>query len=121
MKSQPSHQIVGRSKMKTKLGIVVICCIATLGINSLANANEKSQYKRDIKCHVELVGGRDIIHYDKAKASKLKSFKSTLAGKKVKTYAVKGEQVIYKVNECVLIDDTFNSAAAKSADIFAVM
>ena len=105
--------------MNVNLSISLVF-MTLISFSFVVQAKESEVALKDIKCHVELTGGRDIIHYVFAKKSEISGLKTSLVGKKTKTYAVKGEQVIYKVNECVAENQTFNSAAAKSADIFAV-
>lgn len=107
-------------KIKIKMKMFMSAAILSIFHYPSIAANDKNTVQHEMKCHVELVGGRDIIHYVNVKNSQKQSYKNELLGQKVKTYAVSGEQVIYKVKECVNLNDTFNTAAAKSADIFAV-
>lgn len=94
------------------VGGVVLCASFS------AQAQEvKPSSPVEIKCHVELVGGGDIIHFAQLSNQQYKSVKKLLVGKEISTALSRAKKVIYKVNECVGLHDKFNSAAAKSRDI----
>jgi len=106
--------------MMNKLNGIAVGIVLLLLNCAVVEAKNKSSKTIEMKCHVEVVGGRDLIHFINVKSNQKQTFKSDLVGQKINTYAIKGEQVIYKVKECVNLNDNFDTAAAKSADIFAV-
>ena len=97
--------------------ILLLILGLALVMNTAGAANNKSS-KVEIKCHVELVGGVDIIHFALVQQQQLANIKQALAGQKVTTSQSKQKQAIYKVNECVGLHDSFVTAQAKSRDIF---
>ena len=56
-------------------------------INGYANAKDKVKIvaNEEIKCHVELVGGGDLIHFAKVSQQQLIVITKVLAGKKIST------------------------------------
>ncbi|MEW6982135.1 TapY2 family type IVa secretion system protein [Colwelliaceae bacterium 6471] len=101
--------------MKLIKSTILLGCLIVMGAN--AKPNDKSVANTEIKCHVELVGGGDIIHFAKVPETKLAVIKQVLEGQKISTTLSKKKRVIYKVNECVGLHETFVTTAAKSKDI----
>ena len=95
--------------------LLLVFCTAL--VMNMANAANGKPSKVEIKCHVELMGGSDIIHFAIVSQQQLANIKQILAGQKVLTALSKQKQVIYKVNECVGLHDSFVSGPAKSRDI----
>ncbi len=77
-------------------------------------ANKVSKVK--VKCHVELVGGKDIIHFGIIKTGRIVNYSKWLVGKKIATGFSKQKQQVYKVKECVKSQDDFVSASSKQLD-----
>jgi len=72
--------------------------------------------KVELKCFVELYGGKETIHFATVNRQNVKVFEQQLLGSKVLTSVAKGKQKIYKVNECVPLTEKFNSAHARQID-----
>lgn len=69
------------------------------------NANKKS-LKVEMKCHVELLGGKDKIIFTKVKRSQMND-NALLKGHK---------KNIYRLIECVELNESFSSNKSKSVD-----
>jgi len=102
--------------MKYKKLALVLFSGFILQTNVMAKQPEKKETKSELKCHVELVGGRDIIHFAKVPTKKVSSIAHVLTGTKIKTGFSKKQQTIYKVNECVGLNDKFITGVAKQRD-----
>lgn len=64
------------------------------------------------KCYVELLGGAKTITGANVKRKKVSQLPQRLTGRKVFVPGMKGKQTIYKVLECALSEDKFQSKAA---------
>jgi hypothetical protein len=99
--------------MKTLLlGTVFIIC-SLFANPTIAKQKVK---KVEVKCHVELYGGGETIHFRKIKKSKLDKLEQRLVNKKIKVAKIKGKQKIYKVLECIPLDEEFSNFQSKSVD-----
>lgn len=81
----------------------------------MAKTGEQAS-KVKIKCHVELMGGTDIIHFGIIKTNSITKYTHCLVGKKVATGISKKKQQIHKVKECVKSQYDFTSAVSKQLD-----
>jgi hypothetical protein len=91
--------------------LFIFCSILT----NPAIAKKKVE-KVEVKCHVELYGGGEAIHFRKIKQSKLDKLEQRLINKKIKVAKIKGKQTIYKVLECVSLDKEFSRPQSKNVD-----
>jgi len=108
--------IVGGNNMQNhKIFNYRLIALLMLSIANVQAANRNSMV--ELKCHVDLLGGTDIIHFTLIEKQKRGTITQVLTGKKVPTALSKEQQVIYKVNECVDLNDSFSSTAAKSRDL----
>jgi hypothetical protein len=78
-------------------------------------AKEKVE-KVEIKCHVELYGGNEAIHFRKIRKDKVAKLEQRLLNKKIKVANIKGKQKIYKVLECVPLNEDFSQLQSKNID-----
>jgi len=77
--------------------------------------NKKSQ-KVDAKCHVELYGGGETLYFRTIKREKLKSLAKKMVNRSVLTPMSSTKRKVYKVHECVLLQDTFKASRSKEVD-----
>lgn len=89
---------VGRDKMKTFK--VLIFLVVYLFVHSNAIANN---HVADMKCHVELLGGKQTVLFSKTSKSKVKSM-------------TEKRKNVYKVIECVPLAQAFSTSASKNID-----
>jgi hypothetical protein len=91
--------------------LLIVCSIFT----NPSIAKQKVE-KVEVKCHVELYGGGEAIHFRKIKKSKLDKLEQRLVNKKIKVAKTKVKQKIYKVLECVTLDKEFSKPQSRSVD-----
>jgi len=120
VKKQVQALTVGRDKMvisinNRKKAILMISLLScSFWVQAAVQANNVA--KVELKCFVELYGGKETIHFAGVNPKKLQGFAKQLLGRKVLTSIAKGKQKIYKVNECVKLTDKFTSAHARQVD-----
>ena len=103
---------VGSNKMK-KIIFVVTLLLSTNAIFNVVAANiVVKKYKADVKCHIELVGGKQLIYFASVKESQVNKLVDTLANRKVPTPFSKERQQVYRAFECVLLKAKFSSVKA---------
>jgi hypothetical protein len=91
--------------------LFIVCAIFT----NPGIAKQKVE-KVEVKCHVELYGGSEAIHFRKIKKSKRDKLEQQLVNKKIKVARINTKQTIYKVVECVTLDKEFSKPQSKSVD-----
>jgi len=108
-----------------KIFSVSISCVILLALFSVQAAKPvktveepggDSNKKVNAKCHVELVGGSEIIQFWHIKSEGLSKLAKHIVGKKVTKQKSKDKVKIYKAYECVLERDKFTSLKAQSLD-----
>jgi hypothetical protein len=109
--------------MKNLAVIMSLLACTTVGLVNVSNAqtdvSELIEVSVDIKCYSELVGGAENVTFWKAQPSLLHRLSDSIIGQKVR---VTGDQsknkkgIIYKVHQCVLLEDEFSSPIAKAID-----
>lgn len=86
-------------------------------VQANASAGTKAQAIKPIdvemKCHVELMGGGETISFTNTPYSNLNDLTHLLIGQKVKLATESSAQTIYKVKECVPLQDTFTGSRAQ--------
>lgn len=91
----------------------------SFGAQANASAGTKAQSKVivpadiEMKCHVELVGGGETISFTNIPYSNIKELRHVLMGIKVKLNSDSSAQAIYKVKECVPLQDMFKGRRAQ--------
>jgi len=88
----------------------------TFILSSGATFAKDVQNTAKIKCHVELVGGKDMIHFGVIKKDRMFKYGQWLVGKKIATGFTKQKQSVYKVIECVKLADTFTNSTSQKVD-----
>ncbi|HCM48837.1 MAG TPA: hypothetical protein DIS98_15515 [Colwellia sp.] len=86
--------------------------------SALADTQQRNIYSKSInaKCYVVLASGNESILLYRLKAKKLKSLPQRVNGSKVATSKSNKKVSVLKVHECVVDEDEFSSARAKSLD-----
>jgi hypothetical protein len=84
-------------------------------ISEAEQINKKIK-KVDAKCHVELYGGVETIYFRTIKSNQLDKLLKKLINKNVLTPSSSEKQKIYKVHECVFLQDTFKTSSSKKVD-----
>lgn len=82
----------------------------------MVNAQEL-EYDIDAKCHIEAVGGGELIRFWSVKASQLPQLQFNIIGDRVAKKDGKGRTTVYKAFECVKIHDEFKSIRARRIDV----
>ena len=89
--------------------IMVAMLVALSASQSMA---EPAASRIEYKCHVELIGGEQIIHFVNINAKKSKGIENLILGKKVSPKKAS----IYKIYECVNSDKDFKTSKAQQMD-----
>ncbi len=98
-----------------KYYIIGLVFFSTL-ISPLVLAKNNQLLKKEVKCHVELYGGKETIYFGLAPLNELKNYAQSIIGKKIYVAKTKKKKSIYKVLECVAMNDKFTSRKAKALD-----
>lgn len=75
-----------------------------------AKQSSYSGKKIDIKCHVEMTGGGETIHFANVFKGSIREFSQSLHGQKIWVVGRKGKHEVYKVKQCVPTDKKFKSS-----------
>lgn len=133
MKQVKSYlQYVGDNKMKIQfnqiepsmISALLLILLITSGMTSFhvkANASAGTKAKAkvimpvdiEMKCHVELVGGGELISFTNVPYGNIKALRHVLIGQKVKLNSESTARNIYKVNECAPLQEKFKGRRAQ--------
>ena len=94
----------------------LLLCFAlclTLSFSVNAAKNEKAEKNIDVKCHIELNGGRESIYFATINENALKNLDKRLINRKIPTVYSKAKQQVNQVYECVKMTDDFSTAQAR--------
>jgi hypothetical protein len=94
-----------------KLSLFIILIIV-----SFTSDAKQANKKVDAKCHVELYGGVETIYFRTIKSDQLDKLAKKLINRSVLTPLSSEKQKIYKVLECVFLQDTFKASSSKKID-----
>ncbi|WP_281560150.1 TapY2 family type IVa secretion system protein [Thalassomonas sp. RHCl1] len=70
----------------------------------------------ELKCHVELFGGEEVIHFVNAKKSDGLNMIKKLTGKRITVTGSRKKQKIYQVRECTDLHSSFKGTQANQLD-----
>lgn len=107
--------------MITSLLLVLFFTSVMTSFNAKANASAGNKAKAkvitpvdiEMKCHVELVGGGEVISFTNVPYSNINALKHVLIGQKAKLTSESKARNIYKVNECVPLQEKFKRSRAQ--------
>jgi hypothetical protein len=102
------------SKGYTVITLLSLTFILSSGATLAKDVQNTAKIK--IKCHVELVGGKDMIHFGVIKKDRMFKYGQWLVGKKIATGFSKQKQPVYNVIECVKLADTFTNSTSQKVD-----
>ena len=102
------------SKQNTAIILLSLSLIFPSGITLAKNYQKAAKIK--VKCHVELVGGKDMIHFGIIKNERKAKYAQWLEGKKIATGFSKHKQQVYKVIECTKLADKFINPISVKVD-----
>jgi len=102
------------SKNKVLIGLLSLGLIFSASDTLAKTSNKTAKIK--IRCHVELVGGKDIIHFGIIKNERKTNYAQWLEGKKIATGFSKQKQQVYKVIECVTSKNKFINLVSANLD-----
>jgi len=105
------NEISGRLAAITLLSVSLI---VSSGVAFGKNVEKTAKIK--IKCHVELVGGKDSLHFGIIKSERKAKYAQWLVGKKIATGFSKQKQQVYKVIECTKLTDKFINPISQQVD-----
>ena len=94
--------------------MVIATCVC---FTSQARQVDKASNKISVKCHVELLGGGETIHFAVINENKLTSLKHQLANKLIMTTESDTKQRVYQATECVPLKQSFKGTKAKAVDL----
>jgi hypothetical protein len=103
---------VGSNKMKNIMFVATLLVLTHASFNVAATNTVVKKYKVDVKCHIELLDGKQLIYFASLKESQVNKLVDTLANRKVPTPFSKERQQVYQAFECVLLKAKFNSVKA---------
>jgi len=89
------------------------------GVNTQAKEQEAAVMRVEAKCYVELTGGTETISHWKIKPASFNGLPDVIIGEKVNISSGKSNKkkgTIYKVKQCLLAKDEFDSPIARSLD-----
>lgn len=101
-------------KCNTAIIFLSLSIIFTSGATLAKDAQKTVKIK--VKCHVELVGGKSMIHFGIIKTGRMAKYGQWLVGKKIATGFSKQKQQVYKVTECVKLADKFINPISRNVD-----
>ncbi len=115
------HSKIKTSKLNLSLVAILIVGYFSLSLATEANANvsKKAPIKVasivdvEMKCHVELMGGGEVIRFTNMPYTSLKKLTEILLTQKVRLNSTDSPRAIYKVKECVPLKDKFRSSKAQ--------
>jgi hypothetical protein len=100
-----------------RFAVITIFSMYLIIPSGVAYAKKAEQTaKIKIKCHVELVGGKDSIHFGIIKSERKTRYAQWLEGKKIATGFSKQKQQVYKVIECTKLNDKFINPISQRVD-----
>ncbi|WDD97961.1 TapY2 family type IVa secretion system protein [Thalassomonas actiniarum] len=70
----------------------------------------------ELKCHVELFGGEEVIHFVNAKKNDGLNMIKKLTGKRITVTGSRKKQKIYQVRECADLHGSFKGSQANQLD-----
>lgn len=93
--------------------LIAMTALVVFSIPSIAKpASSRIEYK----CHVELIGGKQVIYFAQINAQKNKNISNVLLGKKVSANNSAKPAAIYKIYECVTSDKSFATTKAQKME-----
>ncbi|WDE10716.1 TapY2 family type IVa secretion system protein [Thalassomonas haliotis] len=98
--------------MKNYIKFSLLLSFAILGGAVQAAKAEISE----LKCHVELLGGEEIIHFVNAKKNDGQNMINKLTGKSITVIGSRKKQKIYRVKECTDLHGSFKASQANQLD-----
>jgi len=100
-----------------RLSVISISLLTTVSFMTAAESVViKQSSKVEMKCHVELMGGHNVVHFTVIKKRKVAKLNQFLVGRKILTDLSKKKKVIYKVKECINSKDSFKSLTARQIE-----
>lgn len=105
------------NKFSKKNTAIILLSLSLIIPNGITLAKDSQQtVKIKVKCHVVLVGGKDMIHFGIIKKERKTIYARWLEGKKIATGFSKQKQQVYKVIECTNLADKFINPISVKVD-----
>lgn len=110
-----------KNLLLNKVGIIGVSfliplCSISVHASTKYHKNELPIRTYDYKCHVNLLGGIDTVHFVNSPLTDLNEIAASIVGKTINPAFLKNKTKIYKVVECVKLHDEFNSDVSKKVD-----
>jgi len=86
---------------------------ANASAGTKAKAKVKIPVDIEMKCHVELIGGGETISFTNTPHKNMRELAQLLMKQKIKLNSDDSERAIYKVKECVPLQDRFKGSRAQ--------
>lgn len=98
------------------LSLLIPLCSISVNANTKYHKNELPVRTYDYKCHVNLLGGIDTVHFVNSSMTNLNEIATSIVGKTINPAFLKNKTKIYKVVECVKLYGEFKSELSKQVD-----
>ncbi|MCJ8320657.1 MAG: TapY2 family type IVa secretion system protein [Colwellia sp.] len=103
-------------KNSKTLAIAIATLLFSTNVNAKHTKNQLQIATYDYKCHVELLGGGEVVHFVNSASKDLNVIASSIMGKNTIIPFSKKSAVIYNVVECVIIYSEFQSKVSQRLD-----
>lgn len=107
-----------RKKMNRSIIVILSVLLSLCSINIYAkhNKNQLDVETFDYKCHVEILGGGDTIHFVNSQSKNLSVVAQSIKGQKIHKPFSKNVSSIYNVVECTSLYGNFKNNVSKLVD-----
>ncbi|WP_286266238.1 TapY2 family type IVa secretion system protein [Thalassotalea atypica] len=95
--------------------IITLTLLSSLSLVTQAKTSTNAN-KVEVKCHLELLGGGEMIHFANIPADRFNSYVKGLTKRKVMVNDAKKKVAVYKVFECITADSDFSNSRAKTLE-----
>jgi len=96
--------------------VSILIFINLVSFVSYAEQASQKVKRVDAKCHVELYGGTETIYFRTIKSRQLEKLAKQVLNRDVLTPTSSGKKKVYKVHECVLLENTFKTSRSNQLD-----
>ncbi|MFT4927970.1 MAG: hypothetical protein ACI8WB_004085 [Phenylobacterium sp.] len=99
-----------------RFGLLSLWLMTSLALAAGPGAQRTADTKVEYKCHFELVGGQQVIHFLNSRENYAKQLQQKMTGKTIFAKDGVTKRYIYRVFECVKSQESFRSVKAQDLD-----
>ncbi len=103
-------------KLKTYGLLTIAMVLFSTNIIAQTKLNPTQSALVELKCYVELYGGKETIHFAMVNKNDVADFAERLVGQKIATSLSKQKQEIYRVKECTKLRGKFSTGRGRKID-----